>query len=338
MKCTLLASATAILLTCSVRAAPEATPERPLARLQEESLSWKFGLFLHFNIATFNNAEWANGYEDPLSFAPKSLDCGQWADAAKAAGMKYAVLTVKHTEGYPLWDSSHTTHDITAFKNYKDGKGDIVREFVDAFRKRGIKIGFYYCAPGRFDNQFGNTLPDGKASLQGLPAEAAGDLHGFVKKQFAELMTNYGQVDLIWCDQYSVLLKPEAWADIKASAHKIQPDCLIIGNNSHDFNTTDIHSYEYPIYKNEQGYPTPGNTTPSEVCDTMVTTGNWFWQPGIDAHIRSADDILSVLKMCNERRANYLINVGPDRNGLIPEAFVNRMKEIGARLDAKPDR
>ena len=88
--------------------------------------------------------------------------------------MKYAVLTVKHTEGYPLWDSAHTTHDITAFKNFKDGKGDIVREFVDAFRKRGIKVGFYYCAPGDFDNRFGNTLPEGKPSLHGMPPEAAG--------------------------------------------------------------------------------------------------------------------------------------------------------------------
>jgi alpha-L-fucosidase len=153
-----------------------------------------------------------------------------------------------------------------------------------------------------------------------------------MKKQFAELLTNYGQVDLIWCDQYSVILKPEEWTDIKTDANRLQPNCLIIGNNSHDFNTTDIHSYEYPIYKSEQGYPKPDNSIPSEVCDTMVSTGNWFWQPGIDAHIRSADNIVSTLKMCNKRRANYLINVGPDRNGLIPEAFVQRMKEIGARL------
>ena len=138
----------------------------------------------------------------PLTFNPAKLDCGQWADAAKEAGVKYAVLTTKHTEGYALWDSAHTTHDITAFKNFKDGKGDIVREFVDAFRERGIKIGFYYCAPGNFDNQNGNTLPEGKPSLQGLPPEAKGDYAGFIKKQFTELLTNYGPVDLLWCDQY----------------------------------------------------------------------------------------------------------------------------------------
>lgn len=316
-------------------ASPQKAVERDLAKLQEDFLSWKFGMFIHFNIATFNGQEWANGYEDPLTFTPGKVDCGQWADAAKAAGMKYAVLTVKHTEGYPLWDSAYTTHDITAFKNYKEGKGDLVREFVDAFRKRGIKIGFYYCAPGNFDNQNGNTLPEGKPSLRGLPPEAAGDFHGFMKKQFAELLSNYGQVDLIWCDQYSVLLKPDEWSDIKSLIHQLQPNCLVIANNARDFNATDIHGFEYPIYKDENGYPSVGNTLPSEVCDTIVSTGNWFWQPGVDAHIRSVEDLAGVIKKCNERRANYLLNIGPDRNGLIPESFVKRMKEIGDQLNPK---
>lgn len=324
-------AAVAVLLCC----ATGALAQDDLAKRQEEFLTWKFGMFIHFNLATFNDAEWAGGYEDPATFAPAKLDCGQWADAAKSAGMKYAVLTVKHTEGYPLWDSTNTTHDITAFKKFKDGKGDIVREFVDAFRSRGIKVGFYYCAPGKYDNKFGNKLPDGMPSLYGMPPEAASDLHGFVKKQFTELLTNYGPVDLIWCDQYNRKLSWKQWLDVMAHIRKLQPNCLIIANNSHDSKYTDIHSYEYPIYKNEKGYPQPGNIIPSEVCDTIVSNGKWFWKPGIDAHMRSAEDIVKVLRMCNERRANYLVNVGPDRNGLIPEAFVKRLKEIGD-LNAKP--
>lgn len=308
---------------------------RTTKQLQEDFLQWKFGMFLHFNIATFNGAEWSNGYEDPATFAPDKLDCGQWADAAKSAGMKYAVLTVKHTEGYPLWDSAHTTHDVTAFKNYKDGKGDIVREFVDAFRKRGIKIGFYYCAPGDYDNKCGNKLPEGKPSLRGMPPEAQGDFVEFMKKQFAELLTNYGPIDLVWVDQYSNEYTGKQWHELKDHINKLQTNCLVIANNSHDFKKTDIYSYEYPIFKNEKGYPRADNTIPSEVCDTIVNSGNWFWQPGIDAHLRSAEDIVKVLRMCNERRANYLVDVGPDRHGLIPEAFVKRLNEIGA-LNDKP--
>jgi alpha-L-fucosidase len=330
-----VASAAAAALLCCANGSfaqqpnPTSAPDEVTAKIGEDFLQWKFGLFLHFNIATFNGQEWAGGYEDPATFAPDKLDCGQWADAATAAGMKYAVLTVKHTEGYCLWDSEHTTHDITEFKNYKGGKGDIVREFVDAFRKRGIKVGFYYCAPGDFDNKYGNTLPAGKPSLQGMPPEAASDFHGFIKKQFTELLTSYGPVDLIWCDQYSVKFNPEQWRDIKAHMKKLQPNCLIVANNSHDLKDTDIHSYEYPIYKNENGYPPAGNTIPAEVCDTIVSTGNWFWQPGLEPHIRQAEDIVAVLRKCNERRANYLLDVGPDRSGRIPEAFVKRLKEIG---------
>jgi alpha-L-fucosidase len=306
--------------------------EPDAARLQEEFLSWKFGMFIHFNIATFNSREWANGYEDPATFAPDKLDCGQWADIAKAAKMKYAVLTVKHTGGYCLWNSAYTTHDISAFKNFKDGKGDLVREFVEAFRDRGIKIGFYYCAPGDFDNRSGNTLPEGKPSLHGMPPEAAGDFHGFMKNQFTELLTHYGPIDLIWCDQYKVKFSLEQWYDIKAHIRKIQPNCLVIANNSHDFRETDVHSFEYPIYKNESGYPPEGNTIPSEVCDTIVSSGNWFWQPDQEPYIRSAEEIVTVLRKCNERRANYLLDVGPDRSGRIPDAFAKRLGEIGMSL------
>lgn len=321
-------AASAILFTSATPGMAAEPAERPLAQLREEFLTWKYGMFIHFNIATYNEREWANGYEDPLTFAPANLDCDQWAAAAKAGGMKYAVLTVKHTEGYSLWDSAHTNHDITAFKNYKDGKGDIVREFVDAFRKQDIKIGFYYCAPGIYDNRKGNTLPEGKPSLQGMPPEAAGDFHGFMKKQFTELFTNYGPIDVFWCDQYKVKLSPAQWHDLKAHIHRMQPNCLVIANNSLDDKNTDIHSFEYPIYRNERGYPKPDNTIPSEVCDTIDSRGNWFWNAKVESQIRPAEEVVAFLRMCNERRANYLLNVAPNRDGRIPDAYVIRMKEI----------
>ena len=150
-----------------------------------------------------------------------------------------------------------------------------------------------------------------------------------MRQQFTELLTRYGPVDLIWCDQYRVKLNAKEWSDLKTLIHQLQPNCLVIANNSHQLSETDIYSYEYPIYKNEKGYPPVTNTIPSEVCDTIVDCGNWFWQPGVDAHLRSAADIVGVLKKCNDRQANYLLDVGPDRSGRIDAAAVKRLQEIG---------
>jgi len=222
-----------------LRADPPVDVEAEQAALREDFLKLRFGLFLHFNMATYFNREWANGYEDTALFKPGKLDCKQWAEVASAAGMKYGVLTVKHTGGWCLWDSDHTAHDITRFIHYKNGRGDIVREFVDAFRARGLKIGFYYCFPGDFSSSgYGNAVPDGMPDLHGLPPEAAGDYVGFIKKQLTELLTNYGPVDLLWIDQYSNKYTLSNWQEIRAHIKSLQQRCLVIGNNAHDLSFT----------------------------------------------------------------------------------------------------
>jgi alpha-L-fucosidase len=310
------------------------------AALQEDFLKLRFGLFLHFNMATYVNREWANGYEDPTIFKPDRLNCNQWADVACAAGMKYGVLTVKHTGGWCLWDSKHTTHDISSFINYKSGKGDIVREFVDAFRARGLKVGFYYCFPGDFSNtRHGNAVPEGKPDLHGLPPEAAGDYVGFIKLQLTELLTKYGPIDLLWIDQYSNKYTRLRWQEILAHIKSLQPKCLVIGNNAHNLKDSDVYSCEFPW--DPKSLPPEGNRIPAEVCDKISRT--WFWNTGDKAeHVRDAREIIKMLKLCNERNANYLLNVPPDRNGLISGIHLERMEEIvtfaSAQENSKPDR
>lgn len=301
-----------------------------LKEIQEQFLTWKFGLFLHFNLATFADREWATGHEDPLLFNPDRLDCGQWADAAKAAGMKYAVLTVKHTEGYPLWDSACTTHDITAFHNFRGGKGDIVREFVNAFRSRGLKVGLYYCLPNDFSK---GKLKEGEEDLHGLPPEAAGDYVGFIKKQMSELLTYYGQIDLMWCDQYNSRYLDGRWREIKAHIKSLQPRCIVLGNNARDLADSDVLGCELPWHPQ---LPPEGNTAPTEVCDTIHKRGQWFWHPGTEPEqIRTPEEVVQMLRLCNGRGANYLLNIPPDRSGLIPEREVQRMHEIGRLIAAK---
>lgn len=307
--------------------------ETQLKSKQAEFLKWEFGLFMHFNMATFTEREWANGYEDPASFSPEKLDCNQWAEVAKEAGMKYAVLTVKHTGGWCLWDSKYTSsHDITAFKNYKNGKGDIVREFVDAFRKRGIKVGFYYCFPGDYTGRWGNILPEGKPNLHGLPPEAEGDYVGFIKNQLTELMTAYGKIDLIWIDQYSQKYTHSAWPEIRRHIKSHQPQCLVIGNNAHNYEESDILGYEYSYLMKKgkdhsKALPPADNTKPTEVCDQIGP--GWFWSTEENsANLKSAEGIIEILTLSNNRSANYLLNVAPDNTGLIPEHSVLRLMEF----------
>jgi alpha-L-fucosidase len=301
--------------------------------LQKDFLKLRFGLFLHFNMATYINREWANGYEDPTLFKPAKLDCRQWAEVAYAAGMRYGVLTVKHTGGWCLWDSDCTTHDITRFVNYKNGKGDIVREFVEAFRARGLKVGFYYCFPGDFSNtRFGSAVPEGKPDLHGLPPEAAGDYVGFIKKQLAELLTRYGPIDLLWIDQYSNKYTRSRWQEVRAHIKSLQPRCLVIANNAHNLHDSDVYSCEFPW--DPKGLPPEGNTIPAEVCDNI--SGGWFWNSAdTPERTKSARQILDMLKLCNGRNANYLLNVPPDRNGLISGIHLERMKELATLVSAQ---
>ncbi len=298
--------------------------------LQEKFLAWKFGMFVHFNVATFNDREWASGYEDPLTFAPTGWTAAN-GRMPRAAGMAYAVLTVKHTGGWCLWDSQYTTQDVTAFTNYKQGKGDIVREFVDAFRERGLKVGLYYCLPGDYS---ANTLPADEPDLHGLPPEANGDYVGFIQKQLTELLTNYGPIDLIWIDQYNNRYTGRHWREIKAHVKSLQANCIVIANNSDDFQDTDIHGYEYPYLKGarpERALPSEENTKPSEVCDMLGPS--WFWGKNRDqTKLQTAEEVAARLKLCNDRHANYLLNVAPDVTGQLPALSVERLREVGKLL------
>jgi alpha-L-fucosidase len=309
---------------------PSIKNESVLKKKQEEFSKWKYGMFLHFNMGTFVDKEWATGYEDPLMFNPKELNCGQWADVIKSAGMQYAVLTVKHTGGWCLWDSKYTTHDITALKNYKNGKGDIVKDFVDACRKKNVKVGLYYCLPGDYSNSSGNSLEPGQKDLHGLPPEAEGDYEGFVEKQVTELLTNYGPIDLIWFDQFSNKYTGQYWLQLKELINKLQPECIVIANNADNYTDSDIIGYEYPwrVQVNPQtATPSSGNTNVSELCDCIDAGGRWFWHSG-EIVLKNSNKIADMLKLCNSRNTNLLLDVPPDRNGVIDSLYIKQLLEV----------
>jgi len=305
-----------------------------LKKKQQEFSKWKYGMFLHFNMGTFVDKEWATGHEDPLLFNPANLDCGQWAKVIKSAGMNYAVLTVKHTGGWCLWDSKYTIHDIAAFKNFRNGKADLVREYVDACRKEKVKVGLYYCLGGDFSNSYGNSLKPDQKDLHGLPPEAEGDFEGFIEKQITELLTNYGPIDLMWFDQYSNKYTGQYWPQLKALIHKLQPDCIVLANNSDNHRNSDIIGYEYPYRMQvnpESAIPPPGNKEVAELCDCIDADGRWFWHTG-EIKLQEAEKLGDMINLCNSRHTNYLLDVPPGRDGLIDDLYVKHLMEIKSKL------
>ena len=142
LRVSLIAVASCVLFPgCRNTPPPAACGPVPSQRQQQWQALERYA-FLHFNMNTFTGREWGLGGEDPAQFDPTALDCRQWIRTLKAAGFKGAILTAKHHDGFCLWPSAYTGHSV---KNspYKDGQGDIVREFADACRAEGMKMGLY---------------------------------------------------------------------------------------------------------------------------------------------------------------------------------------------------
>jgi len=171
--------------------------EEAVKALQAEFLKLKFGMFIHFNMATFHGVEWVAGYPDPSTFDPGGpVDTDAWADAAVSAGMKYAVLTAKHVGGFCLWDSQYTTYDVMHPRcPYKQ---DLVAQFIKSFKSRGLKAGLYYCwrHPG-----FGD--PNKHKCLLYLERRARSESHvrrgseGFLSQPAGQAPPPFGQRQLV---------------------------------------------------------------------------------------------------------------------------------------------
>ena len=164
---------------------------------QEDFLKLKFGMFIHYNMATYKCIEWVEGYPDPSTFNPGgNIDTDAWADAAVSACMKYGVLTVKHVGGFCLWDSKYTTYDVMHPEcPYQE---DLVAQFIKSFKSRGLKVGLYYCwrNPGFGDpNKYKVLPPECDPATHKIKEQIE-----FQKKQILELLAKYPDVFYIWND------------------------------------------------------------------------------------------------------------------------------------------
>ncbi|HRU39601.1 MAG TPA: alpha-L-fucosidase, partial [Candidatus Goldiibacteriota bacterium] len=156
----------------------KAVPVKTLEENQRDFVELRYGMFIHFGILTYTGT-WSQKNLDISKFNPEKLDCKQWADAALAAGMKFGVLTTKHHDGFALWPTETDDFSVKSIP-WRGGKGDVVREYVDAFRARGLLPGLYYSV---WDNTKGiGNRPVSEADIV------------YVENQLRELLTNYGPI------------------------------------------------------------------------------------------------------------------------------------------------
>lgn len=284
-------------------------------------LNLDFGMFIHYNMATYNNAQWVAGYIDPSVFNPgvETVDTDAWADAAVAAGMKYAVLTTKHVSGFCLWDSKYTTYDVM----HPDCpyQKDLVAQFIKSFTEKGLKVGLYYCwrHPG-----FDENKPSGTYKV--LPPECDPSTHSieeqihFQKAQIKELLTKYPEVFYIWNDALDPeIMKAE---EILTFFRNIRPD-IIASANWWDWSKKGIPYADIAVTETRH-FP-EDNDVIGETCWKLEN--QWFWNG--DTKTKSAASMLELLEKVNSRNANLLLNVGPDKNGRILPESIKTLSEIG---------
>jgi len=301
--------------------------KKTVKELQEDFLKLKFGIFIHFNMATYKGVQWVSGYHDPSTFNPGSkIDTDAWADAAVSAGMKYGVLTAKHVSGFCLWDSKYTTYDVM----HPDClyQQDLVAQFIKSFKGRGLKVGLYYCwcHPGFGDpNKYKVLPPECDPATHTLEEQ-----NEFQKAQIAELLTKYPDVFYIWNDA----LDPEVMAadEILAHIRGIRPQIIASANW---WNWAKKGTPYVDIAVKELRHFPEANKAPGETCWCLEQ--KWFWTEA--SRSKSTGQILALMATAHSRNSNFLLNVGPDRNGNIIESSIKTLAEIGKLWDpnATPD-
>jgi alpha-L-fucosidase len=307
-------------------------------------LEWQrdeLALFLHFGVNTFTDREWGDGTEDPAIFAPSKLDTRQWARAAKAAGAKAMILTAKHHDGFCLWPTKTTEHSV-AKSPFRGGRGDVVREFVEACKEYKLKAGLYLSPWDRNAAVYGDSPR----------------YNEFYWAQLRELLTQYGRIDEVWFDgangegpngKKQIYDWPRTW-DLTL---KLQPDAVIfsdagpgvrwIGNENGvagqtNWSTVDPDVVPVPGVSGpavtkmlREGDPHGSVWRPGET-DVSIRPG-WFHHPAEDARVRSVDNLVNLYFTSVGRNSKLLLNVPPTRDGLLHDTDVERLTGMRAKLD-----
>jgi alpha-L-fucosidase len=316
---------------------------RPVPSLAQ--LEWQrdeLALFIHFGVNTFTNREWGDGREDPSVFAPTGLDVRQWVRVARASGFRAVILTAKHHDGFCLWPSRTTEHSV-ARSPWRDGRGDVVREFVEGCRAEGLKAGLY-CSPwDRYEPSYGDS-------------PRYNDLYC---DQLTELLSEYGALQEVWFDGANGegpngRRQEYDWPRYWSLVRRLQPDAVIfsdagpdirwIGNERGEagdpnWSTVNPAAVPYPgmsgdavIHSLQHGDPAGTVWRPGET-DVSIRPG-WFHHPEEDERVKTEDQLVELYFTSVGRNSKLLLNVPPTRAGMLAEADVARLGGMRRRLTA----
>lgn len=309
-------------------------------------LNWwreaRFGMFIHWGIYAVPAGRWQGkivpgrqgrkplgewimlveripvAEYEPLAqqFNPTTFDADAWVALAKRTGQKYLVITAKHHDGFCMFDSALTDYDIVDATPFAR---DPMQELARACQEQGIRLCFYYSQTQDWHH------PDGDGNdwdFDEAQKDFAGYIEHYVKPQVRELLTNYGPIGLIWFDTPKRITGEQSRALVDF-VHELQPDCLVngrIGNGLGDY--AEARDNAIPDELLDADWETPA--TINDTWGYMLDDDNWKSPPDL---IRKLVDIVS-------KGGNYLLNVGPTAEGVIPEPSVERLEAVGRWLAA----
>ena len=311
------------LIAHAQRTQPKPTP-RQLAWQQLETTA-----FLHFTVNTFTDKEWGDGTESPAIFNPTKLDARQWVRHLRDAGFKMAIITAKHHDGFCLWPSRLTEHSV---KNspWKDGKGDVVGEVAAACREYGLKFGVYLSPWDRHEPRYGTA-----------------SYNDFYKAQLRELLTNYGEVSEVWFDGAKGENAKNMTYDFEgywAIVRELQPNAVMfsdvgpdvrwVGNEAGNagetcwstINTEGMAPGVADAKYLNRGDPTGPRWIPAET-DVSIRPG-WFYHPAENDNVRTGKNIVDLYYQSVGRNSLLLLNVPPNREGLLSEPDVASLRDF----------
>lgn len=307
----------------------------------KDQLAWhekEFYLFMHFGPNTFTDLEWGHGSENPNVFNPTDIDCNQWARLAKKAGAKGIVITAKHHDGFCLWPSKYSTHTVRE-SNWMNGKGDVIKMLAEACNKEGIEMGVYISPWDKNHPKYGT--------------DAYNEVYINTMK---ELLSNYGNFFELWWDGANGegpngKKQIYDFTKFKDSALKYQPQLIIfsdigpharwVGNENGIINSTNWNLLDTAGFKRGEGAPpndtlNTGNYNGKQwigaEADVSIRKG-WFYHPEEDKTVKSGNELFDIYLRSVGHGGNLILNVPPNRKGLIDPIDSAALMEFKAIRD-----